>query len=207
MYGDTCGVENHTSNNVCDTLVTKHVILLYCTVSCMLGFFLGCCAIQSECESSAYWNPLAAWRVIKMAESNPFFFFGAPDAVSGLKYTSAALVPAGGGWLALGGEALTGKKLRRMRVREPEPLNIRYLGSHSRTSWAGGHSSSGPPQDCAGTTTNHTQEEQRATTVQEPHEESRRVPPWTDPAVDRPAYGPHRPTSHVEKCNNLMVLD
>ena len=70
MYGDTCGVENHTSNNVCDTLVTKHVILLYCTVSCMLGFFLGCCAIQSECESSAYWNPLAAWRVIKMAESN-----------------------------------------------------------------------------------------------------------------------------------------
>ena len=62
MGGDTCGVDNY---NVCTHLATNSVILLYCTFSCMLGFFLGCCAVQSDCEASAYWNPLAAWRAIK----------------------------------------------------------------------------------------------------------------------------------------------
>ena len=123
--GDPCGARRLEQVNMMCSY--NQTVFLYCAVSCAVGFLLGVCIAQSSCETSAYWNPFAAWRAIKMAESNPFLLFGAPDAISGLKYTSAALVSAGGGWLALGGEAITGRKLDKLMVRKPEQLDIRYF--------------------------------------------------------------------------------
>ena len=86
--------------------LSKEQVLIVVLLATAAGFLLGVVTITADCDNAAWWNPVALYRVVTSASSNPLLAITAPQVTESLKYAGGALVTAGIGWAGVGGELL-----------------------------------------------------------------------------------------------------
>jgi hypothetical protein len=67
-----------------------------------VGFVLGVGFSQSECETTVWWNPWAAWKALRGMEQNPFVLLLAPDAADASALASGTILSTAIGALGIG---------------------------------------------------------------------------------------------------------
>ena len=75
---DDGGERNHLdrwTDSIPKELAKATPMILMCVISMILGFVIGVTV-----ETSAWWNPVSAWRALRNAETNPLLLVFAPES-------------------------------------------------------------------------------------------------------------------------------
>jgi hypothetical protein len=66
-----------------------------------MGVVLGI-GVGGDVEEHAWWNPIAAWRMLRIVESNPILQLSMPDVVAQVRESGAALLSVAGAGVGFG---------------------------------------------------------------------------------------------------------
>lgn len=70
----------------------KMVLVLIVGAAWVVGTAFGIMISQPKCEGTAWWNPLAAFRLLTNAQQNPLILLASPEAAEHLKVATGALL-------------------------------------------------------------------------------------------------------------------